>query len=84
MPALGLLLEYPIFQSYNSQQVEKNQNLEPSHADYRPAIDWTTYESTMATFKQTFIYDNMRRVEDRKGMHVYEFILGKSLTAPQI
>ena len=39
MPALGLLLEYPIFQSYN-KRIEQFTTLDPSNNDYRAAIDF--------------------------------------------
>ncbi|KAJ7763584.1 pseudouridine synthase [Mycena maculata] len=70
MPALGLLLEQPIFDSYNTKVGRVNAKLEdgPAHADYRPPIDFAVHEEAVAAFKQAYIYDNMRQVEDRDGL----------------
>ncbi|OAX41510.1 pseudouridine synthase [Rhizopogon vinicolor AM-OR11-026] len=68
MPALGLLLEYPIFDSYNRKVASLNEKLEPSHAEYRPEINFEQYRDSIDAFKQTFIYDNMRAIEDRDGV----------------
>ncbi|KAF4592998.1 tRNA pseudouridine synthase 1 [Pleurotus pulmonarius] len=69
MPSLGLLLEYPIFETYNSKVAnEINKNLDPSHEGYRPPIDFEIYKEEIATFKQTHIYDNMRKIEDEFGI----------------
>ncbi|KAG1768448.1 pseudouridine synthase [Suillus placidus] len=68
MPALGLLLEYPIFDSYNKKITSINEKLEPSHPDYRPEIDFEQHRKSIDAFKQTFIYDNMRCIEDRDGV----------------
>ncbi|KAG1788258.1 pseudouridine synthase [Suillus plorans] len=68
MPALGLLLEYPIFDSYNKKVTSINEKLEPSHPDYRPKIDFEKHRESIDAFKQTFIYDNMRCIEDRDGV----------------
>ncbi|KAG1739992.1 pseudouridine synthase [Suillus lakei] len=68
MPALGLLLEYPIFDSYNKKVTSINEKLEPSHPDHRPEIDFEKHRESIDAFKQTFIYDNMRCIEDRDGV----------------
>ncbi|KAF9497207.1 pseudouridine synthase [Pleurotus eryngii] len=69
MPSLGLLLEYPIFETYNSKVTnEINKNLDPSHEGYRPSIDFELYKDQIARFKQTHIYDNMRKIEDQFGI----------------
>lgn len=68
MPALGLLLEQPIFDSYNVRVARINEKLTPEHADYRPPIDFEVHKDAIAAFKQTYIYENMRRVEDRDGL----------------
>ncbi|KAG6866591.1 hypothetical protein C0991_002079 [Blastosporella zonata] len=69
MPALGLLLEEPIFDSYNNRMATTiNANLEPSHPDYRPPISFEAHREAIDTFKQKYIYDNMRLVEDRDGL----------------
>ncbi|KAJ7509764.1 pseudouridine synthase [Mycena galericulata] len=68
MPALGLLLEQPIFDSYNTRVARVNEKLTPEDTEYRPPIDFAVHEEAIAAFKQTHIYDNMRRVEDRDGL----------------
>lgn len=69
MPALGLLLEYPIFESYNGRIAANNEKLEdPSDADYRPEIDFEVHRGAIDDFKQKYIYDNMRNTEDRCGI----------------
>lgn len=68
MPSLGLLLEEPIFESYNTRMVTINEKLQPSDAEYRPPISFEAHRDAINTFKQKFIYDNMREVEDRDGL----------------
>ncbi|KAJ7210508.1 pseudouridine synthase [Mycena pura] len=68
MPALGLLLEEPIFDSYNARIARVNEKLKPTDADYRPPIDFNAHRAAIDAFKETHIYDNMRRVEDRDGL----------------
>jgi len=70
MPALGLLLEHPIFDSYNSKVASVNANIQPTSPDYRPPIDFELYRDKIEEFKQNYIYENMRMVEDRDGMRV--------------
>ncbi|KAK0501386.1 pseudouridine synthase [Armillaria luteobubalina] len=68
VPALGLLLECPIYDVYNMNVIPVNQNLEPSDPSYRPPIDFAKQAEKMAEFKQKFIYTSMRGIEDRKGL----------------
>jgi tRNA pseudouridine38-40 synthase len=69
MPALGLLLESPVFDSYNNHKiVGVNEGLQPTDADYRPPIDFSIHQDKMETFKEDFIYSKMRMVEDRNAM----------------
>lgn len=72
MPALGLLLEYPIFDSYNNKVTTANERekYDETHPDFRPQIDFEQYRDAIDTFKQTFIYQEMRATEDRYGMYV--------------
>ncbi|KAF7793500.1 hypothetical protein EIP86_004612 [Pleurotus ostreatoroseus] len=67
MPALGLLLEYPIFQSYN-KKIEQFTTLDPESNDYRAAIDFEALKEQLEAFKQEFIYSRMRSIEDRDGI----------------
>lgn len=68
MPALGLLLEEPIFDSYNTRMAVINEKLQPSDPDYRPPISFDNHREAINAFKQKFIYNNMREVEDRDGL----------------
>ncbi len=70
MPALGLLLEYPIFDSYNSKAAAVSKGLSESDPDYRPSIDFEAHRTEIDTFKEEYIYETMRGVEDRKGLYV--------------
>jgi tRNA pseudouridine38-40 synthase len=70
MPALGLLLEEPIFESYNNRMTTINEKLQPSDPDYRPPISFNNHQEAINAFKQKFIYDNMREVEDRDALFV--------------
>jgi len=68
MPSLGLLLEQPIFDSYNNKISSINEKLEPPHPDYRPLISFEQYHDTIENFKKEYIYDQMRAIEDRDAM----------------
>ncbi len=68
MPALGLLLEEPIFDSYNGRVAAISENLTPNDSDYRPPIEFDSYRKTIDEFKQKHIYDNMRQIESRDGL----------------
>lgn len=68
MPALGLLLEEPLFESYNKRMAVINEKFKPTDPDYRPLIDFGQHRDKMEAFKEQFIYKNMRDVEDRDGL----------------
>ena len=68
MPSLGLLLEEPLFNSYNGRMTVHNQNYKPTDADYRPLIDFDLHREKIDAFKEEFIYKNMRGIEDRSGL----------------
>ncbi|KAJ7742877.1 pseudouridine synthase [Mycena metata] len=71
MPALGLLLEQPIFDSYNTKLAAANAKpLPPGHTpmDFRPPIDFSAHREKIEAFKARYIYDNMRMVEERDGL----------------
>lgn len=68
MPSLGLLLEHPIFDSYNRKVVAINEKLQPTDPEYRPPIDFDIHRDMMLGFKQEHIYDTMRVTEDRDGV----------------
>ncbi|CAK5267249.1 unnamed protein product [Mycena citricolor] len=69
MPALGLLLEEPLFDSYNQRLDKFNEKHSPGDPDYRLPIDFEPFHAQIAAFKQKYIYDNMRMVEDRDGLY---------------
>lgn len=69
MPSLGLLLEHPIFDSYNRKITAINANLDPSHAEYRPPIDFEAHKEAIDAFKQKHVYERMRDIEDRGGVY---------------
>ncbi|KAK2463585.1 hypothetical protein APHAL10511_004336 [Amanita phalloides] len=68
MPSLGLLLEEPVFDSYNGRMAIINEKLHPSDPAYRPPIDFDLYRDRIEKFKDDFIYKNMREVEDQTGL----------------
>lgn len=71
MPSLGLLLEGPIYGAYNSKVDAANKGLKPEDIDYRHPIDFELHTEKIQAFKQKYIYDNMRLVEDKNGLSVY-------------
>ncbi|TFY71529.1 hypothetical protein EVG20_g1474 [Dentipellis fragilis] len=68
MPSLGLLLEHPIFESYNRKVEGLSSKLSPTDPEYRPPIDFDIHNEQIAKFKQEQIYDRMRSIEDRGGV----------------
>ena len=66
MPALGLLLEYPIFESYNNRI--SSIKVDPSSPEYRPKIDFEVYRDKIERFKEENIFPKMRDVEHQTGM----------------
>ncbi|KFY28915.1 hypothetical protein V493_02667 [Pseudogymnoascus sp. VKM F-4281 (FW-2241)] len=57
-PGLGLLLERPVFDSYNKRAVEDLQ---------REKIDFTKYEAQINEFKQREIYERIYREEEKEN-----------------
>ena len=78
MPALGLLLEFPIFDSYNLKVAKSNNEggakIDESSPEYRPPIEFEALKGEMEKFKQEHIYSRMRGIEDRDGMCVDFFL----------
>ena len=70
MPSLGLLLEQPIFESYNHKVGDINEDLSPEDAEFRPLIDFDLHREEIEKFKQKHIYDKMREAEDHKAVWV--------------
>lgn len=75
MPSLGLLLEEPLFNSYNEKITAINAKLKPEDPEYRPLIDFDVHREKMNAFKEVFIYKNMREVEDRDGLYGSPFLI---------
>ena len=68
MPALGLLLEYPIFDGYNRKAAALSGNFGPSDPNYRPPIDFETHREQMEKFKAEHIYARMREIEEEERL----------------
>ncbi|KAI0306054.1 pseudouridine synthase [Multifurca ochricompacta] len=68
MPSLGLLLEHPIFESYNRKVGNVNEKLSPEDPEFRPPIDFDIHLEAIEEFKQAHIYDRMREIEDRRAV----------------
>lgn len=83
MPSLGLLLENPLFDSYNQRtSAGVNQKLQPSDTEYRHPVDFEMHRGSMEEFKQRHIYDNLRQTEDRDGMSVVQIIHSEYFLSP--
>lgn len=61
-PGLGLLLERPVFDTYNSKAV---------HEFGKEKLDFGKYEKTIEEFKQKEIYERIFRVENEKNEYVF-------------
>ncbi|KAF9047156.1 pseudouridine synthase [Hymenopellis radicata] len=68
VPALGLLLEAPVYGEYNKNVIAANEKLGTDSLDYRPPIDFEKLTDKMEDFKQKFIYSSMRGIETRTGL----------------
>ncbi|KAF7196252.1 tRNA pseudouridine synthase 1 [Pseudocercospora fuligena] len=58
VPGLGLLLERPVFDSYNNFQADKHD---------RPKLDFSKYETELEAFKEREIYQRIFREEEEKN-----------------
>ncbi|KAG8873846.1 tRNA pseudouridine synthase 1 [Tulasnella sp. 331] len=80
-PALGLLLEQPVFQTYNEIVTRENAalllrpNLTPEDvaAKVRPPIEFEAHQQQIDAFKVRYIYERMREEEQEKSMRVFCF-----------
>ncbi|KZT10155.1 tRNA pseudouridine synthase [Laetiporus sulphureus 93-53] len=68
MPALGLLLEYPIFDTYTKKIAIANAKYQPADPEYRPSIDFEVHREAIDQFKRDYIYSRMRGIEDAEGV----------------
>ncbi|KAK4625988.1 tRNA pseudouridine synthase 1 [Fulvia fulva] len=58
VPGLGLLLERPVFDSYNTQQASKHD---------RPTLEFSKYDAKLQDFKEREIYQRIFREEEEKN-----------------
>ncbi|KAF8519008.1 pseudouridine synthase [Hysterangium stoloniferum] len=70
-PALGLLLEQPLFESYNKRVVQANSKFDRTDPMYRPIIDFEVHRATIEKFKQDQIYSRMRAQEETEATQVH-------------
>jgi tRNA pseudouridine38-40 synthase len=69
MPALGLLLEHPLFDNYNRKVDGLNAALPgPDAPEWRAPLDFEAHRAAIDAFKQAFIYGSMRAIEDKTGL----------------
>lgn len=72
-PAMGLLLEQPLFESYNKMVAEANATIpNDDHTDpsFRPVIDFEPHRALIDQFKQEHIYSRMRAQEAKAATYV--------------
>jgi len=62
-PALGLLLEHPLFGNYNASLEKTNVQLRGDSGAERDALDFSVHKEKMETFKEEFIYKEIRSRE---------------------
>jgi tRNA pseudouridine38-40 synthase len=66
MPALGLLLEQPLFDNYNRKVASAG--VAPDSTDYRAPLDFAPHVAEIAAFKSEHIYARMRALEGETGL----------------
>jgi tRNA pseudouridine38-40 synthase len=81
-PALGLLLEEPVFERYNKKIATANAKWKDAASSggketdddaehvanfIREPVDFEKHQSTIEEFKQNYIYDAMRKTEEEQG-----------------
>jgi len=69
MPALGLLLECPVFEAYNRKITTANERIhDPNDSEYRQPIDFEVYREIIERFKNEHIYSRMRTIEEKQAV----------------
>jgi len=69
MPALGLLLEYPVFEAYNGKITAANERVnDPNDSEHRQPIDFEVHREIIERFKLEHIYSRMRAIEDKQAV----------------
>ncbi|KAH7101509.1 pseudouridine synthase, partial [Auriculariales sp. MPI-PUGE-AT-0066] len=62
-PALGLLLEHPLFDTYNGTLARSNTQLRADSGQAREPIDFGVHRDNMEAFKAEYIYKEIRERE---------------------
>lgn len=69
MPALGLLLEYPVFEAYNRKIAAANERIHGSNdSEHRQPIDFEVHREIIGKFKDEHIYSRMRVIEGKQAV----------------
>jgi tRNA pseudouridine38-40 synthase len=69
MPALGLLLEHPVFDAYNRKITVANERIrDPNDPEHRLPIDFGAHRETIEKFKNEHIFSRMRAIEEKQAM----------------
>ena len=69
MPALGLLLECPVFEAYNRKVAATNERIHDSNdPEHRQPIDFGVHREIIGEFKSGQIHAQMRDIEERQAM----------------
>jgi len=69
MPALGLLLEHPVFEAYNRKVAAANERVhDPNDPEHREHIDFEVHRGVIEKFKNEHIYSRMRAIEDKQAV----------------
>jgi len=69
MPALGLLLEYPVFEAYNRKIIAANERIhDPNDPEHRQPIDFEVHREIVEKFKNEYIYSRMRAIEEKQAV----------------
>ena len=69
MPALGLILEYPLFEAYNRKITVANERIrDVNDSEHRKPIDFELYREKIDTFKTDHIFSRMRTIEEKHAV----------------
>lgn len=84
MPALGLLLEYPVFESYDKKITAANERVRDPNSEHRQSIDFEVHREKIEKFKNDHIYTRMRAIEEKQAVfdawiHIIDAYTGQDL-----
>jgi tRNA pseudouridine38-40 synthase len=69
MPALGLLLEYPVFEAYNRKITTANERIhDPNDPEHRRPIDFEVHREIIEKFKDEHVYSRMMAIEEKQAV----------------